>query len=273
MSAGLKQMKEHVKAVRNIKKITQSMKVVAAAKFSKSEKTLRLSKSLGMGAMYFYTLSKFREELSVLNTSVFAITSDRGLCGSMHARVCKQVKSHVKSLKQKSSIVCIGEKAKAILQFELSSSITLIVNGIGHRAPSFMDASKIVSRAFKPDEFMQGDLIYAKYKNMVSFEVDKIELYSLRALLTAKGLLAYELDGNEDLLSFLEFSQVTIMYYALCQTYLVELSSRIMAMSNASKNAESMAIRLQLGVNRKRQSAITNELIDIVSGAQVVVGK
>lgn len=271
MSSGLKIMKEHVKAVSNIKKITSSMKVVAAAKYAKSEKKLRSARPYGVAAYYFVEVSKIKSELVSPHITVLAVTSDRGLCGSMHAKVCKQVKSNIQILTGKTyDIVCVGERARSILQFDLKDNISYVVNGIGHKAPKFSDASKIVIKTFKNDSHVQGNIIFPKFKNMVSFDVEQLVIYGLPLMLNSKVLMRYELEADDDTISYFEFIQASIMYYALCETFLVELSSRITAMSNASKNASTMTQKLLIEMNRKRQSLITNELIDIVSGAEVL---
>lgn len=253
MSAGLKYMKEHVKAVQNIQKITQSMKVVSAAKFAKYDKILRLARPLGLAANQFYALSNLKRELIPPHISFFAVTSDRGLCGSMHSKVCRMVTAGLQETSTNHDIICIGEKAKSILLMEKSDVISLVVNGIGHRAPTFRDASRIVTYTFKPDDYIQGNIVYPKFRNMVTFDIDQLTVYSLPILLTSKHLIRYEFDSKEDLTSYLEFSQVSLIYYCLCETYLVELSARMTAMSNAAKNAGSMTRNLKLELNRKRQ--------------------
>lgn len=275
MSGGMKKMREHIHAVKNIQKITSSMKAVSTSKFSRSEKKLRLSRPLGEAAKHFYVVSGFKVEGAVPHTTIMAVSSDRGLCGAMHTRVCGQVlksgRSYVKENKS-FDIVCIGEKAKFILSFEFGQNISMVVNGIGHRAPIFADASKIISRVFTGDPYIQGQIMFPLFKNMVEFKVSSLWLYSMPFILSSKAILSYEFEDQE-FPSYLEFSQVVLLYFALCETYLVELAQRISAMSNASRNAKEMTSKLALVANRKRQQMVTTEICDIVSGASVITAK
>ena len=275
MSGGMKKMREHIHAVKNIHKITASMKAVSTSKFAKSEKLLRLSKPFGQAANHFYVVSEFIVDGAIPHTTFVALTSDRGLCGSMHSKVCIQIhKESVSLAKEKRSfdIVCLGEKAKFILSFEHSHNISMVVNGIGHRAPTFSDASSIIDKVFKKDPYMQGHIVFPLFKNMVEFKISSLWLYSMPFLLNSKALLLYEFE-DDDFPSFLEFSQVILLYFAMCQTYLVELAQRISAMSNASKSASNMSNKLSLLANRKRQQMVTAELMEIVSSAQVIASK
>ncbi|XP_014292399.1 ATP synthase subunit gamma, mitochondrial [Halyomorpha halys] len=275
MSGGMKKMREHISAVKNIQKITSSMKSVSSSKFARSEKKLKLSRHLGEAAKHFYVVSSFKVQEAVPHTTLVAVSSDRGLCGAMHTKVCGQVLKFARSyLKENKSfdIVCLGEKSKFILSFEYGTKISMVVNGIGHTAPTFSDASKIVSRVFGGDPYMQGNIVFPLFKNMAEFNVSSLWVYSMPFILSTTAILSYEYE-HEEFPSFLEFSQVVLLYFALCETYLVELAQRISAMSNASRNANEMTSKLALVANRKRQQMVTTELSDIVSGAAVISSK
>merc|ERR1711973_57995 len=120
--ANLKAIAMRLKSVKNIQKITQSMKMVSAAKYARAEKDLKAARPYGNGAQAFYNSAEVGSEAAE-KTLYVAMTSDRGLCGGVHSSICKTIRNE---LLQKSEgelanvgIICVGDKARA----QLSSTL------------------------------------------------------------------------------------------------------------------------------------------------------
>lgn len=106
-----------LKSVKNIQKITQSMKMVSAAKYARAERDLKPARPFGVGAQQFYERSELKKEETKPGTLVIAMTSDRGLCGAVHSSVVKKIRAIMASDSNADNIkiVCIGDKSKAML--------------------------------------------------------------------------------------------------------------------------------------------------------------
>ncbi|VDM66604.1 unnamed protein product [Strongylus vulgaris] len=144
--ATLKDISMRLKSIKNIQKITKSMKMVAAAKYAKAERDLRGARAYGVGAKTFFDNinptgeSEPKEEKQ--KQLLVLVTSDRGLCGGVHNAIAKEAKSILAQAGQKDiRVVCIGDKAKAALQRLYSSKFILTGNDIGRAPPTFGDAS------------------------------------------------------------------------------------------------------------------------------------
>jgi len=121
--ATLKDISIRLKSVKNIQKITKSMKMVAAAKYAKAERDLKGARSYGEGAQAFFNnIGSSEQAESVAKESkkrlLVLMTSDRGLCGAVHSSIAKEAKNILKSKPADAEykIVCIGDKSKAALQ-------------------------------------------------------------------------------------------------------------------------------------------------------------
>ncbi|OAF67420.1 hypothetical protein A3Q56_04851, partial [Intoshia linei] len=116
--ATLKHISMRLKAIRNIEKITKSMKMVSAAKYTQAERKLKHVRPYGIGALEFYDKCEVKSKSEDPNQLIIAVTSDRGLCGSVHSSIVKPIVKAVNERLDKNmnvKIVCIGDKASAIL--------------------------------------------------------------------------------------------------------------------------------------------------------------
>uniref|UniRef100_A0A0K0DQJ6 F-ATPase gamma subunit n=1 Tax=Angiostrongylus cantonensis TaxID=6313 RepID=A0A0K0DQJ6_ANGCA len=144
--ATLKDVSLRLKSIRNIQKITKSMKMVAAAKYAKAERDLKCARAYGVGAKAFFdnidpkvdegTKEEKQKQLLVL------VTSDRGLCGSVHSSIAKEAKLIMQNAGQKDiRIVCVGDKAGNALQRIYGKKFLLTGNDFGRTPPTLADAS------------------------------------------------------------------------------------------------------------------------------------
>lgn len=145
--ATLKSISIRLKSVKNIQKITQSMKMVSAAKYNRAERDLRQARPLGVGTKVFYEQAEIQPLPEEPKKLVIAVTSDRGLCGAIHSGVARNIRDRILAEERKerehTKIVCIGDKSRAILQRLFASNILFVASEVGRKPPTFNDAAKI----------------------------------------------------------------------------------------------------------------------------------
>lgn len=269
--ATLKDIRLRLKSVKNIQKITKSMKMVAAAKYARAERELRPARPYGEGAQAFYNRAELNEKAEKKpDHLVVAMTSDRGLCGAIHTNIIKAVKSEMatKPADRNVKVITVGDKSKAVLQRLFAPNIVMSVNEIGRRPPTFADASALAQAILNSGiTFNQGEIIFNKFKTVVSYNTLKIPIFSLESIGASDKVAKYDSLDSEVLRSFAEYSLASLIFYAMKEGNCSEQSSRMTAMDGASKNAGEMINKMTLLFNRTRQAVITKELIEIISGA------
>jgi len=268
----LKAISIRLKSIKNIQKITASMKMVSAAKFARAERDLRAAKPYGEGSQAFYKgagVEGAATEGSPKELYV-ALTSDRGLCGGVHSSICKTIRNELleKPNLDNVGIICVGDKSRAQLGRLFAKNIICVGSEIGRLPPQFGDAAKIASMIMTCGfEFNVGKAYYNYFKSIVSYQTTELPLYSNETVKAAPGLALYDSVDDDVLQSYLEYSLASKIYYSLKQGATSEQSSRMNAMENSSKNAGEMIDKLTIYYNRTRQAVITGELIEIISGA------
>ncbi|CAL2042260.1 hypothetical protein CAEBREN_08131 [Caenorhabditis brenneri] len=275
--ATLKDISIRLKSVKNIQKITKSMKMVAAAKYAKAERDLKGARAYGVGAKTFFDnidpvaaegapTEEAKKQVLVL------ITSDRGLCGAVHTSIVKEARNILNNAGDKDiRVVAIGDKSRAGLQRVYAKHFLVSGNEIGRAPPTFADAS-IAAKAVLDSgfDFETGTIVFNKFKSVVSYETSKLQILPLEAIKAKEALNTYDSVDDDVLQSYSEYSLAQLIYYAMKESATSEQSSRMTAMDGASKNAGEMIDKLTLAFNRTRQAVITRELIEIISGAACV---
>lgn len=267
--ATLKAISIRLKSVKNIQKITQSMKMVSAAKYTRAERDLKAARPYGEGAVMFYDRAEVAVPEDEPKQLYVAMTSDRGLCGAVHTGVSKMIRNRLNQPGAENvKVICVGDKSRSILQRLYSKHIISVANEIGRLPPTFLDAAKISSAILTSGyDFGSGKIVYNKFKSVVSYEQTDLPLFSQKAVESAPKLATYDSLDSDVIQSYMEFSLCSMIFYALKEGACSEQSSRMTAMDNASKNAGEMIDKLTLTFNRTRQAVITRELIEIISGA------
>lgn len=271
--ATLQQIALRLKSVKNIRKITKTMKMVSSAKFKRAEQALREAAPMGVASASVQTKSKITFDKPPSKLLVIAMSSDRGLCGGIHSGLCKSVRSVLGALPETTDvkIVAVGDKPRAILTRTHRKNMVLSFNEIGRQPPTFDEASfiaqKVLATGFDADRI---DIFHNHYRTPVSFNVRHHSLPGLNALEGREELDVYDELDTETLRSYQEFTLASTIFAALLDAQAAEQSSRMSAMENATKNASEMIDKLTLKFNRSRQAVITNELTEIISGASAV---
>lgn len=273
--ATLKTIRTRLKSVKNIQKITKSMKMVSAAKYSKAERDLKVARPYGVSAQAFYEKAEVNPEEQKKSEGeqlIVAISSDRGLCGAIHTSISKTIKGIMnEGDRDKIKLIFVGDKVRMQLQRLFNKNILMNFQELGKKPPVFYDASFVAQNILASGyKFDQGVIIYNHFRSVVSYKTTQLPIYSLDAVSNAKKISLYDSLDADVLLSYQEFTLASLVYYTMKENATSEQSSRMTAMDSATKNAGEMIDKLTLTFNRTRQAVITRELIEIISGASAL---
>jgi F-type H+-transporting ATPase subunit gamma len=265
--ATLREIEDRLKSIRNIEKITNTMKIVASTKLNRATRAMQDSRAYGQtsNTVFKEAETKVAEE-SDKKTLIVIASSDKGLCGGIHSGLGKHTRRML-AANPNADLVVIGEKAKAQMARSNSSNIKINFTGIGKAIPTFADASLIADQiAALPEKYDSIQIVYNKFVNAQSYEATVIDAYSVETILSSANFAAFEIDDAE-LPNLQEYALTNSLYWALAEGHACEQSARRNAMDNASKNAGDMITKYQILFNRTRQAVITNELVEIITGA------
>jgi F-type H+-transporting ATPase subunit gamma len=208
------------------------------------------------------------------------MTSERGLCGGFNSNIVKKAKAHAAALKAAGKtvkILTVGKKGRDQMKREYGDFYIGHVDLTEVKRVGYTDAqgiAKTVLASFDAGEFDVATLFYAKFVNVVTqiptaqqvipamFEVDE----------DAADTTLYDYEPSEEaiLADLLPRSIATAIFSALLENGASEQGARMSAMDNATRNAGEMVDKLTIQYNRSRQAVITNELIEIISGAEAL---
>ncbi|XP_026882619.1 ATP synthase subunit gamma, mitochondrial isoform X3 [Electrophorus electricus] len=269
--ATLKDITIRLKSVKNIQKITKSMKMVAAAKYSRAERALKPARVYGTGALSLYEKADIKAPEDKNKHLIIGVSSDRGLCGAIHSSVAKTMKNEIAKLTgagKEVMVVNVGDKLRGLLYRTHGKHILINCKEVGRKPPTFTDASIIATELLDSGyEFDQGSVIYNRFRSVISYRTDEKPLFSMETVANSENMGVYDDIDADVLRNYQEFTLVNIIYYSLKESTTSEQSARMTAMDSASKNASEMIDKLTLTFNRTRQAVITKELIEIISGA------
>lgn len=270
--ATLKDITIRLKSIKNIQKITKSMKMVAAAKYARAERQLKPARVYGVGSLALYEKADIKpSEDKNAKHLLIGVSSDRGLCGGIHSTVGKAIKAQIANHTasgQEVMVVCVGDKLRGLLHRTHGKHLLLNVKEVGRKPPTFTDASIIASELLNQGyEFDKGAVIFNSFKSVISYKTEAKPLYSIETVANSENMGVYDDIDADVLRNYQEFALVNLLYYGLKESTTSEQSARMTAMDSASKNASDIIDKLTLTFNRTRQAVITKELIEIISGA------
>ncbi|XP_048223375.1 ATP synthase subunit gamma, mitochondrial isoform X1 [Perognathus longimembris pacificus] len=267
----LKDITRRLKSIKNIQKITKSMKMVAAAKYARAERELKPARVYGVGSLALYDKADIKAPEDKKKHLLIGVSSDRGLCGAIHSSVAKLIKSEVATLTaagKEVMVVGVGDKLRGILHSTHSDKFLVTFKDVGRKPPTFGDASVIALELLNSGyEFDEGSIIFNRFRSVISYKTEEKPIFSLDTIASAESMSVYDDIDSDVLQNYQEYSLANIIYYSLKESTTSEQSARMTAMDNASKNASEMIDKLTLTFNRTRQAVITKELIEIISGA------
>jgi len=263
--ATLREIEGRLKSIKNIEKITNTMKIVASTRLSKAQKAMAESRSYGQTSNAVFENAETKP-LEGKKTLYVVASSDKGLCGGIHSGLSKAVRRMLAE-DPDGHLVVLGEKSKGQLSRTSDRNLVLNFSGIGKDIPTFADAQAIADQiALLPTEYASIKIVHNKFINATSYEPVIVEAYSEEAITNSSNIAAFEID-DDALENLREYALANNLYWALAEGHACEISARRNAMDNASKNAGDMIGRFQILYNRQRQAAITGELVEIITGA------
>jgi F-type H+-transporting ATPase subunit gamma len=284
--ANLKEIRNRIASVSSTMQITSAMKMVSAAKLKKaqdaitamrpySEKLTELLQNLS-ATLDSDNGGVFAEQRPVNKVLVVAITSNRGLCGAFNANIIKQVKNIQQAYAGKQvDVLAIGKKGADVLKktstvIDNQSSVfdSLSFENVAVIAQSLMDK-------FAAGEYDKIEVVYNHFKNAATQLVLTEQFLPLVPLETTKDNDAatdyiFEPAKEEIVLSLIPLSLKTQLYKSVRDSFASEHGARMTAMHKATDNATELRNQLKLTYNKARQASITNEILEIVGGAEAL---
>jgi len=261
--------------------------MVAAAKYARAERELRVGRPYGHAAGTFYQQAgaNLDPDKQTAQQVLVVMTSDRGLCGAVHTNVVRNIRAKLAEPPVAGAppvdirLVPIGDKGRGMLYKAHGRRFLFHCNEIGRKPPLFSDASAVAdellryySTAGEAAAKSTAAVVHNVFKTVVSYNTTTrpLPIPGTTALAAASKLSVY--DGLDDsvLRSVAEFSIVATLFFAMRESAASEQSSRMTAMDSASKNAGEMINKLTMLMNRTRQAVITRELVEIIAGAAAV---
>jgi len=269
------QIKRRLKTVGNIKKITKAMKMVAAAKLRSVQNQLEIVRNFQKGPTEVWPDPTLKDPSIVQKNLLVVITSDRGLCGSVNSQCSRQARRYLDDFLQAKKPIqaaMFGDKGKAALERVYGKTFAVSISeGYKSKVMSFKQAA-LLANIINTMEFDKAEVIYNKFKNLLSFETmrDKFLSWNIAGPLISDTFSSYIIeDGGytEVMKDFHEFRTAVRLFHCFQENATSEQSARMNAMGNSAKNAGEMQDALRLMYNRTRQAKITTELIEIISGS------
>lgn len=255
-----------LKSIKNIEKITNTMKIVASTRLNKAQRAMQASRVFHESDAEFIENAEL-EPKEADKTLLIVVSSDKGLCGSIHTQVSKAARKRIEALGGNVDVVTVGDKVKTQMLRTHDDKLKLSFNGVGKEAPNFNEVALIADEIVKLGTYENTEILYNKFVSGVSFEPTTFGVFAKEAIDSAPGLSKYEIETEETSEIISEFSLANSLLTAMAEGYASEVSARRNAMDNASKNAGEMINSYSILYNRTRQAVITNELVDIITGA------
>ena len=292
--ANLKDLKNRIESVKSTRKITKAMQMVAAAKLRRAQEAAEMSRP--------YT-ERFTAVMAGLAASVgdsdsapkllsgtgsdkvhllVVMSSERGLCGGFNTNIVKLAKTRAKELLaagKEVKILTVGKKGRDQMKREYSAHLIGHVDQSEIKRLGYADAQVVaqdVLARFDAGEFDVATIFYAKFVNVVTqiptayqiipaaFEAGESDGDAVSTVFD------YEPSEEAILADLLPRGVATALFSAMLENGASEQGSRMSAMDNATRNAGDMIDSLTIVYNRSRQAVITNELIEIISGAEAL---
>ncbi|KAG5988795.1 hypothetical protein E4U52_006242 [Claviceps spartinae] len=266
--ATLREIDNRRKSIKNIQKITSTMKIVASTKLNRAQRTMTESRKYGETASEVFQAAETAvPEVEQKKSLIIVCSSDKGLCGGVHSGLSRRIRAYANETNEPFDLVVVGEKCKAQLLRTSPDAIQMSFAGIGKDIPTFADAQAIADQVvMNCSDYTDVKILYNKFVNAQSYEPTFIQAFSEQAIAQSPNISAFEVE-EEALANLREYSLANNLYWALAEGHACEISARRNAMDNASKNAGEMIQKYQILYNRTRQAVITGELVEIITGA------
>jgi len=276
-------VRNRMKRIKNIQKITKAMKMVAASKLRAIQSRAENSRGLWQP---FTALLGDTPSIDVKKNVIVTISSDKGLCGGINStsvKISRGLHKVNSGPDKENKYVILGEKAKAQLIRDSKKDIELCITELQKFFLNYTQVSVLADDILKNVEYDALRIVFNKFQSVISFvpttaTVLSPEVVEKEAEAGGKigDLDSYEIEGGETksevLQNLTEFQFSCVMFNAVLENACSEQGARMSAMDSSSRNAGDMLDRLTIFYNRTRQASITTELIEIISGASALEG-
>ncbi len=290
-------MRLRIKSVKNISQVTRALEAVSAAKVRKAVQAVTATRSYATKAWQVLThvaAQPGRHSLHPLlterpdpkNALVIVLTGDRGLAGAYNTNVIRYVAQRFDQYRLPVKYIAVGRKGRDLLIRRRKQVIADFSNLPA--APSFADVSAVGRMAV--DDFLKGEVdeVYLIYTDFINMGRQVATMKKLLPLEVSSGegrvvdfephngpaaAYEYEPDQREILDEIIPRFTALQVYQAVLESQASEHAARMIAMRNATDNAKELVGALQLAYNKVRQQAITNDILDIVGGAEALAAK
>jgi F-type H+-transporting ATPase subunit gamma len=280
--ANLKEIRNRISSVSSTMQITSAMKMVSAAKLKKAQDAItamrpysdKLTQMLVDLSSSVDFENHFLQSTDYKKLLVVCVTSNRGLCGAFNSNVIKECLEISKTTDHEVSFYCIGKKGADILSkkhnvIEISNEI---FDDLNFQNVALI-AEKLMSK-FSEKEFDQIKIVYNKFKNAATQIVTNEQYLPIEnnepGEANESSDYIFEPSQTEIISELIPKSLKTQLYKAVRDSYASEHGARMTAMHKATDNATELRDQLKLTYNKARQAAITNEILEIVGGAEAL---
>jgi len=287
----LKDLKTRIASVKSTRKITKAMQMVAAAKLRRAQDAAEASRpyterfnavmaGLASGSAGSASAPRLLSGTGSDKTHLLVVmTAERGLCGGFNGNIAKLARAHAQKLVAAGKtvkILTVGKKGRDVLKRELGAHLVGHVDLTAVKRVSYANAQSIakdVLGRFDAGDFDVATIFFARFENVVTQHPTALQVIpaTFEAVEGAEASL-YDYEPSEDaiLADLLPRGVATQIFAALLENAASEQGARMSAMDNATRNAGDMIDKLTIEFNRSRQAKITNELIEIISGAEAL---
>jgi F-type H+-transporting ATPase subunit gamma len=287
----LKDLKTRIESVTSTRKITKAMQMVSAAKLRRAQEAAEA------GRPYADRMNAVMANLAGASASaegapkllagsgddkvhmLVVATAERGLCGGFNSSIAKMARAHAEKLiaaGKTVKILTVGKKGREQLKRDFGDRMVDHVDLSEVKKIGYVNANSIASDVvarFNAGEFDVATIFYNKFESVISQVPTALQLIPA-SFETTDGeespFYEYEPGEDEILADLLPRALSTQVFTALLENGASEQGARMSAMDNATRNAGDMIDKLTIQYNRSRQAAITNELIEIISGAEAL---
>ena len=283
--ANLKEIRNRIASVSSTMQITSAMKMVSAAKLKKAQdaitamrpyadKLTELLQNLS-ATLDADSGSKYSEQRELKNVLIVAITSNRGLCGAFNSNIIKQANLVAERYDAKVSVVAIGKKANDALSknFEIISNQSPVYDDLTF--DNVAAIAEMLMAQFESKAFDKIELVYNKFKNAATQVIMTEQFLPIEPIESDSAVsldYIFEPSKEEIVETLIPKSLKTQLYKAIRDSFASEHGARMTAMHKATDNATELRDKLKLTYNKARQAAITNEILEIVGGAEALNG-
>ncbi|GHG98804.1 F0F1 ATP synthase subunit gamma [Pseudodonghicola xiamenensis] len=289
----LKDLKTRIESVKSTRKITKAMQMVAAAKLRRAQESAEEARPYA--ERFHAVMADLAASVGGSDTAplllrgtgsdqvhlLVVMTAERGLCGGFNGNIAKLARNHAHRLQAEGKtvkILTVGKKGRDAIKRDVGDLFVGHVDLSEVKRLSYADAQGIAQQilsSFDAGEFDVATIFYSKFVNVVTQvptaqQVIPAQFDRGEDEGAAGGLYDYEPSEEAILAELLPKGVATAIFSALLENGASEQGARMSAMDNASRNAGEMIDKLTIEYNRSRQAVITNELIEIISGAEAL---